>query len=174
MADKAPGFLKGVGIATVGRVLIVLLSLALSLLVYFRLFGTPFVDLVSRWTAASTAQVLNVLGASVSTEGTIVGSSSFAYTVVAECTAIGPIILFAGAVFAYPATIRSKAAGIAMGVVFLTVLNLVRLVSLFYIGSAFPQYLPMAHFLVWQAAIIIFAILFWLFWVERFTRGAYE
>ena len=174
MADKVLSILRRVRIGTAGRVLIVLLSLALSLAVYFRLFGTPVIDTVSRWTAMSTAQVLNVLGASVSAKGTVVGSSSFAYTVVAECTAIGPIILFIGAVIAYPAALRSKAVGIVMGVVFLSVVNLVRLVSLFYIGSAFPQYLPMAHFLVWQAAIIIFAILFWLFWVERFTRGAYE
>ena len=173
MASRFSSFPMGARVRSLGRVLIILLSLALSLVVYFRLFGTPFVDAVSRWTATSTSQVLNVLGASVSTTGTIVGSSSFAYNIVAECTAIGPIILFIGAVIAYPAALWSKAMGIAMGVVLLAAINLVRLVSLFYIGAVFPEYLPMAHYLVWQAAIIIFAILLWLFWVERFTRRAY-
>ena len=173
MTAKVPGVPKRVTINGLGRVFIILLSLAISLVVYFRLFGTPFVDAVSRWTATSTSQALNALGASVSTSGTVVGSSSFAYTIVAECTAVGPIILFVGAVIAYPATLRGKALGIAIGVVFLTALNLVRLVSLFYIGASFPEYLPMAHYLVWQAAIIIFAILLWLFWVERFTLRSY-
>ncbi len=63
--------------------------------------------------------------------------------------------------------------GIGVGLAFLTVLNLVRLVSLFYIGAVFPNYLPMAHYLVWQAAIIISAIVLWLFWVEKFTRRSY-
>ena len=173
MTAEVPRTSKGARIKGLGRVFIILLSLAFSLAVYFRLFGTPFVDIVSGWTATSTSQALNALGASVSTSGTVVGSSSFAYTIVAECTAIGPIILFAGAVIAYPAALRGKLLGIVIGVVSLTALNLVRLVSLFYIGASFPEYLPMAHYLVWQAAIIIFAILLWLFWVERFTRRSY-
>ncbi len=170
MADKISGFLRGRRLRELGRLLLILFSLALALLVYFRLFGTPFVDAISRWTAASTAQALNALGASVVNTGTVVGSSSFAYSIVAECTAIGPIILFAGAVLAYPATWRSRALGIGIGVVLLSAVNLVRLVSLFYIGAYFPNYLPMAHYLVWQAAIIIFAILLWLFWTDRLTR----
>ena len=152
---------------------IIVASLGIALVAYFGLFGTPLVDAVSRWTAGSTAGVLNLFGASVSTSGTVVGSSSFAYQIVAECTAIGPVILFAGAVIAYPATFKSKLLGIGIGLVFLTGLNLVRLVSLFYIGDVFPEYLPMAHFLVWQAAIIISAIVVWLFWVEKFTRRSY-
>ena len=173
MAGKIPGFLLGTRLREMGRLLVVALSLAVALLVYFRLFGTPFVDAVSRWTAASAAQTLNALGASVVNTGTVVGSSSFAYDVVAECTAIGPIILFAGAVLAYPATWRSRAIGIGMGVVLLSAINLVRLVSLFYIGAYFPNYLPMAHYLVWQAAIIIFAILLWLWWADRLTGRAH-
>ncbi|MDO8749874.1 MAG: archaeosortase/exosortase family protein [Dehalococcoidia bacterium] len=173
MAGKIPGFLRGGRLREIGRLLVIAFSLAIALLVYFRLFGTPFVDAVSRWTAASAAGALNALGASVVNTGTVVGSSSFAYDVVAECTAIGPIILFTGAVLAYPATWRSRVVGISMGVVLLTALNLVRLVSLFYIGAYFPNYLPMAHYLVWQAAIIIFAILLWLWWADRLTGRAH-
>ena len=173
MAGKVSGFLRGRRLRELGRLLLILLSLALALLVYFRLFGTPFVDAVSRWTAASAAQALNALGASVVNTGTVVGSSSFAYSIVAECTAIGPTILFVGAVLAYPASWRSRALGIVMGVVLLSALNLVRLVSLFYIGVYFPNYLPMAHYLVWQAAIIIFAILLWLWWADRLTGRAH-
>jgi archaeosortase B (VPXXXP-CTERM-specific) len=156
-----------------GRVLIVLLGLALALVAYYRLFGTPLVDAVSVWTASSTASVLGLLGTSVSTEGTIVGSADFAYRIVAECTAIGPILLFVGAVIAYPATVRNKILGVGLGIVSLSLINLIRLVSLFYIGAAFPRYLPMAHLLIWQAAIIISAILIWLFWVDRASRPAH-
>lgn len=173
MTGKVSGFLRGRRLREMGRLLVIALSLAFALLVYFRLFGTPFVDTISRWTAASAAGALNALGASVVNTGTIVGSSSFAYNIVTECTAIGPIILFAGAVLAYPATWRSRAIGISMGVVLLTALNLVRLVSLFYIGAYFPNYLPMAHYLVWQAAIILFAILLWLWWADRLARRSY-
>ena len=173
MLEKPTGMPKRSRAAALSRMAIIVASLGMALVAYFGLFGTPLVDAVSRWTASSTAQVLNLFGASVSTSGTVVGSSSFAYRIVAECTAIGPAILFAGAVLAYPATLKSKLLGIGVGVVFLTSLNLVRLVSRFYIGAVFPEYLPMAHFLVWQAVIIISAIVAWLFWAERFARSSY-
>ena len=46
-------------------------------------------------------------------------------------------------------------------------INLARIMSLFWIGSAYPQYLNVAHLLVWQTAIILLAIVLWLFWIER-------
>ncbi len=115
MAGKISGFMRGRRLREMGRLLVIAFSLAIALLVYFRLFGTPFVDAIARWTAASAAQTLNALGTSVVNTGTIVGSSTFAYNVVAECTAIGPVILFAGTVLAYPATWRSRVVGISMG-----------------------------------------------------------
>ena len=173
MLEKPTGMPTRSRAAALSRMVIIIASLGVALVAYFGLFGTPLVDAVSRWTAGSTAQVLNLFGASVSTSGTVVGSSPFAYQIVAERTAIGPVILFAGAVIAYPATFKSKLLGIGIGMVLLTALNLVRLVHLFYIGAVFPEYLPMAHFLVWQAVIIIAAIVLWLFWVGRFVRRSY-
>jgi len=152
------------------RALIVLASLGLAFLAYFRLFGTPVSDAVARWTALSAGSTLKVLGAPVETSGTIVASSDFAYSVVTECTIIGPLLLFAAAAVAYPSTLKSKALGIGMAVVSLSLINLVRLVSLYYIGAYYPVYLPVAHYVAWQAAIIVFTLLLWLWWVERFTR----
>lgn len=87
--------------------------------------------------------------------------------IVAECTAAGPLVLFIGAVAAYPASLRAKGIGALLGLVVVTLVNLVRIMSLFWIGSAYPEYLDMAHLLVWQTAIILLAIELWLFWVER-------
>ena len=87
--------------------------------------------------------------------------------IVAECTAVGPLVLFIGAVAAYPSPLRAKSLGVLLGLVVLSAVNLVRIISLFLIGSAYPEYLEVAHLLVWQTAIILFAIILWLFWVER-------
>ena len=63
--------------------------------------------------------------------------------------------------------LKAKAFGAALGLVALTLVNLVRIISLFLIGSAYPEYLEVAHLLVWQTAIILFAIVLWLLWVGR-------
>lgn len=76
-------------------------------------------------------------------------------------------MLFIGAVVAYPSSMKAKGIGIALGIVVLTAINLVRIINLFLIGSAYPQYLEIAHLLVWQTAIILSAIILWLIWVER-------
>ncbi|MBI4199895.1 MAG: archaeosortase/exosortase family protein [Chloroflexi bacterium] len=146
--------------------------MSLALAAYFALFQSPVMDAIARWTAVATAKVLTALGTQVSITGTIVGTPTFAYTIVTECTAIGPILLFMAAVVAYPTTLRAKVLGILLGVVSLSAINMVRLVSLFYIGAAFPQQLPLAHYVIWQSAIIISALLLWLFWADRYGHAA--
>ena len=64
--------------------------------------------------------------------------------------------------------------GAVLGLVVLTVVNLFRIMSLFWIGMAYPEYLNVAHLLVWQTAIILLAIVLWLFWVERFAGARHS
>lgn len=142
-------------------------SLLVALAIYFGFLGGAWVRIVAEWTAGWTSAALNLLGASTSVDGTIVASDSFAVDIVVECTALGPLVLFIGAVVAYPSAFKSKGMGVLLGIGVLTAVNIVRIVSLFWIGSAFPQYLSVAHLLVWQSAMILLAIVLWLFWAER-------
>ena len=112
-------------------------------------------------------QPVFLMGASTTAEGTILYSSGFAADIVVECTAVGPLLLFMGAVLAFPSTVKAKGLGFLLGAVALTAVNLVRIVSLFWIGESFPEYLDIAHLLVWQTAMILAAIILWLAWVER-------
>jgi len=141
--------------------------LAVSLGIYFGFLGSSAVETVAEWTAQWTSSTLNLLGASTRVNGTILSSNSFAVNIVAECTAVGPLVLFIGAVLAYPSRLKAKGLGVLIGLVVLTTVNVFRIVSLFWIGATYPEYLDIAHLLVWQAAIIILAIILWLFWVER-------
>ena len=147
--------------------LILAASLGLALAIYYGFLGSSLVDHIAAWTADWTSRGLNILGGSTSVSGTLLVSDSFAVNIVAECTAVGPLVLFIGAVMAYPASLKAKGIGLAIGLVVLTLVNLVRIMSLFWIGSAYPEYLDMAHLLVWQSAIILLAIVMWLVWAER-------
>lgn len=155
------------GRGTLGPAAILAGSLVLSLGVYVGFLGSVWVEEVAAWNARWTSFTLNLFGSSTTADGTTLSSSSFAVNVVAECTAVGPLVLFIGAVVAYPSPLRAKAIGVAIGVLALSVINLVRITSLFWIGSNFPQHLDVAHLLVWQTAIIVIAIVMWLLWAER-------
>jgi len=54
--------------------------------------------------------------------------------------------------------------------VILFVLNLVRTVSLYYIGAHIPVFFDTAHFVVWQAAMILAVVILWLVWVGRIVN----
>ena len=146
-------------------------SLVLALAVYFGFLAGGPVRWLGEWTAGSTSSVLNLLGASTTANGTILSSSGFAADIVVECTAVGPLLLFMGAVLAFPSTVKAKGLGLLLGAAVLTAVNLVRIVSLFWIGESYPQYLDVAHLLVWQTGMIVAAIVLWLAWVERVARA---
>ena len=161
-----------IGPRTVRSWLILGASLGLALAVYYGSLGSSWLDVIAEWTATWTSKAINLFGGSTTVSGTLLISDNFVANIVAECTAIGPIILYIGAVVAYPASKRAKLAGVAAGAVVLTAVNLVRIISLFWIGEAYPEYLDVAHLLVWQSAIILLAIIMWLLWAGRLSGAA--
>ena len=86
--------------------------------------------------------------------------------VVTECLALGPMLLFAAAVLAYPRSMSYKAKGLLVGVAAIMGVNLIRIVSLFFLGSLFPQLLEVVHLLVWQFLMVLLAVAVWLIWSQ--------
>ncbi len=151
--------------------LVLAASLALALAFYYGYLGSGWVGRVSEWTAEASSRALGLAGTPTWVEGATIASDSFAVVVVAECTAVGPLLLFIGAVAAYPSSVRAKVMGAALGLFALSGLNVVRIASLFWVGSAYPEYLSLAHLLVWQPAMIVSAVVLWLLWVEAAVRA---
>ncbi len=140
-----------------------------TLLLFLNLY-TNFDAWLNQATASMLAGALWLLGAGGQTVGTVVTSKIFSAEIITECTAIFPIMIFLAAVIAYPSGWKKKLWGILLGVPAILFVNLIRLVTLFYIGYWFPSVFETAHLLVWQSLIIFFAVLFWLIWVELFVH----
>ena len=151
-------------------IVVMVTLLGVSIMLYFKLFGTPFMRIVMEWTARSSAVPLQLFGMQVDVSGTIVASDRFAYSIVAECTVIGPLLLYLAAVLAYPARLTSKAHGVVLGLLVIGGLNVVRLVSLFFVGTYAPQHLDVAHLVVWQGVMVLSVVMLWLSWVQRSGR----
>ncbi len=126
-----------------------------------------FVHWANEITAQLLALALRLLGNPSSVEGTLVRSELFSLEVIFECTAILPLVLFIAAVAATPSTLKAKLGALAWGLPALVLFNLVRLVSLIYIGRFAPKAFDTVHLLVWQPLIVLFAVALWLLWVER-------
>ena len=138
---------------------------------YYGYLGSGWVGRVSEWTAEAAGLALGLAGTPAVVDGATIVSGGFALVIVAECTAVAPLLLFMGAVAAYPSTVRARVLGAALGLFALSALNVVRIASLFWAGSAYPEYLGLAHLLVWQPAMIVGAVLLWLLWSRAAARA---
>ena len=125
----------------------------------------PYLALLARVTGG----ILGVLGQETATIETSVSSPAFAMQIVRGCDAIEPVAVFAAAVLASPVAMWSKILGLLAGTLALLLINLGRLVSLFYVGAYFPKAFDLVHLDLWQAAFIVLALCFWAIWVQWAT-----
>jgi len=122
--------------------------------------------------ATITGRILRLLGHEVTVIGNSVSSSLFGISVVTACTGLFTMGLFAIAVLAYPSGWLSKLIGIGIGIGGVFLINVVRLVSLYYIGVHLPNFLDQAHLLVWQSVLIVVAVSLWLLWAGRIANAS--
>ena len=84
----------------------------------------------------------------------------------AGCNGVEAVIILFAAVFAFPAPWKHKFVGFIAGFFAIQALNLVRIVSLFYIGQWSFTAFKWAHLYIWQALIILDALVVWLIWLR--------
>jgi len=111
----------------------------------------------------STA-ILNVFGEGASSDSTSISSPRYSVNIAHGCDAIEPTALFIAAVLAFPAPLRSKVPALFAGTLVLLLLNLVRIVSLFYTGVYWPRAFETMHVDVWQPAFIVLSLFLWTLW----------
>lgn len=142
---------------------------------YYAIDFTPFLS--SRFLewylemlARTSANLISALGHQADSIGVRIESSAFSVKIVRGCDALEPSAAFIAAVLASPVALRFKLPGIVVGTVCLLLINLVRIVSLFFIGIHARSIFDLMHYDLWQAAFIVLAIAFWAVWVQWATR----
>jgi len=120
-----------------------------------------------------SAFVLRIFGEQAKATGVSVTSPRFALSIKRGCDAIQASVFFALLVAASPITVgRLRRLGWAVcGTLLLLVVNLLRIISLYYAGVWFsPELFEMMHVEVWQVAFILLPILLWLFWIRHVSK----
>jgi exosortase H (IPTLxxWG-CTERM-specific) len=125
----------------------------------------PYTGLLARAVAA----VINLFGAAATVEGSMVHSSRFSIDIVMGCDGIEASCLFAAGVLAFPASWRSKIIGLAIGVPLIHLINLARLIGLYYAGVYVPSGFEELHVYVAQTIVILLSTGILIFWLDRFA-----
>jgi len=124
---------------------------------------------IQRALALISSGILNLLGQNTVVVGTTLQSTAFGISVVTACTGVFITGLFLIAVVAFPTRWLSKLIGAGIGIGGIFLVNIVRLVSLYFIGVHWPGFLDQAHQLIWQSLLIVIAVALWLLWAGRWT-----
>ena len=120
--------------------------------------------------ARASAALLNVFGEGAQAIDTNITSKRYSVNIKHGCDAIEPIALFVAAVLAFPAPLRTKWPGLLIGTLVLTALNIVRIISLFYVGVHWQSAFETMHEDVWQPAFVVFSLFFWVVWALWATK----
>jgi exosortase H (IPTLxxWG-CTERM-specific) len=141
--------------------------------VLFGLELTPWAQtyFVTPWTntlAAVSADIVRVFDPRVLADGKILQSADggFAVSIEAGCNGVEATIVLVAAVLSFPASWQRRLLGLAIGVVAVQALNIVRVISLFYLGQWSFDAFEFAHRYVWQALIMLDVLIVWLIWVR--------
>lgn len=138
----------------------------------------PFTKLVA-WVSASVASLFD---SSIQAEGIIMRSAEngTAVQIMPGCNGVEAMIVLAAAIIAFDASWRHKFIGLIVGFVAIQALNVVRIISLFYLLQWNKQWFEWAHLYVWQALIILDALIIFILWIRwlpdnpTHNEGEYE
>ena len=120
--------------------------------------------------AAVSGWLLNALGEKVEVAGTIIRSSSFGVNIENGCNGVETGLLFGAAVLAVPARWSRRLFGRLVGFLAIQVLNLFRVITLFWIGLHRPALFSSSHTVIWQSVVVLFGVLLFLLWASRERR----
>lgn len=94
------------------------------------------------------------------------GQTGYAVSIKAGCNGIEAAMILAAAILAYPAPWGRKLLGMVVGVAAIQVLNIIRIISLYYLGEWSAKALNIAHLYVWPGLIILDALIIFLVWMH--------
>ena len=142
-----------------------------SLLFQIPLMDTAVVVPMTEVLARVSNVGLRLIGFDTHVEGTVIsGAEGFAVNILKGCNGAYVLAIYLAAVLAFPATWKEKALGTALGIPAVQGINLVRIVSLYYIGVRHPALFERFHYHVWQTVVIILSLAVWLLWAELFVK----
>ncbi len=124
--------------------------------------------------ANGSALLLGWLGEDVNVQGTSV-MGRFPFIVVLDCAALDAQALFAAAVLAFPVSLRAKLLGLSSGLFAIWLINVIRLVVLYFAGAHSIRLFEILHEEVLVLVVIVSVCLLfvaWAFWAMKKAPGA--
>lgn len=153
------------------QVLFLVKFFAILIAAYLLIAWNPVNDHVivpfTQGVATVSGALLKGIGQPVTVSGTVITSSRFGVNINNGCNGVEAMLILLASIVAFPASLKARLAGLALGALVVQLLNAVRIVTLYLLGAYQPKLFDMFHTAVWQILVILSAILFFLIWSAR-------
>ncbi len=150
--------------------------LLLFVLIQIILFGIELLNpvqehLVLPWTmllAKTCSSLVTLFDVSAAAQGKVLYNSvtGFGVSIEPGCNGVEAMIVLVSAMLAFPAPWKHRLIGLGVGFVAIQGLNIVRVISLFYLGQWNTRGFEFAHEFLWQGLIMLDVLVVWLIWVR--------
>jgi exosortase H (IPTLxxWG-CTERM-specific) len=117
--------------------------------------------------AKAVALIINLFGAAAIATDAVVQSPKFTLSIAMGCDGVEATCLFLAGVLAFPTSWRARFVGLAMGIPLIQLINVGRLVGLYYAGIFLPSVIEEVHIYVAQALVIFLSTAILIYWLER-------
>lgn len=148
-----------------------------SLLVLFTLdvltvVEVHVIDPFNALLANVSAQVIALFGGDAIAQGKVIISmrTGLAVSIERVCNGVEAVIILVSAMVAFPSRIKHKLIGIVLGTLAIQALNLVRIISLYYLNQWDDHWFEWFHSYIWQALIVLDALVVFLVWLRYLPR----
>jgi exosortase/archaeosortase family protein len=120
--------------------------------------------------AGAATWLAHGIGSAAVVNGNVIHVSGLALDINHECTGVFVLFVLISFIGAYPARWTTQLLGILIGVSVLTLINVLRIVTLVRIVEFYPGLFVYFHEYVWQGAFLMLVTLYALTWVEWARR----
>lgn len=118
--------------------------------------------------AKVSALLITLFDPKVISYGNVIQSQTNGFGVAIQpgCNAIEACIVLISAILAFAAPWKHKLKGVLLGIIAVQAVNVLRVISLFYLGQWRMDIFEFAHLYLWQAFIMLDVLVVWLIWVR--------
>jgi exosortase H (IPTLxxWG-CTERM-specific) len=117
--------------------------------------------------AKAVTFIINLFGAAATASDAVVQSPQFTLSIAMGCDGVEATCLFLAGVLAFPTSWRARLIGLAAGIPLIQLINVIRLVGLYYAGIFLPSMIEELHIYVAQAIVIFLSTAILIYWLER-------
>ena len=150
--------------------------LLLFLVIQFALFAVEMLDpvqaaVIMPFTASLadiSAWLVQLFDENVLAQGNLLRNreTGFAVAIAPGCNGVEAMIVLLAAILAFPAPWLHRLKGVFYGFLAIQGLNLLRIISLYYLGQWDREVFDWAHNYAWQAMIMLDALIVFLVWIR--------